>query len=114
MPNKMKVDKRVIEKVWNYLVDLASKKETKSYTEITADLFLWNPQVVWKLLSPIQDYCLGRKLPHITALIIKKGTTEQGDGYIPDYTKTPEETILEVYNYNWNDENFIDSLYSHD
>ena len=100
-----KVDINLVIKLWDYLVNIAKKWEKKTYSDVSKDLKIWNPQLVWKILGDIQQYCLDNKRPALTSLIINSSTWLPWDWFFKK--DLPFEQIWkEVYEYKWENNPF--------
>lgn len=95
----------VCKHVWDFLVDLASQKITASYDDLrnyvnprTGKSYLCRGTAV--LLRPIQNFCIERDFPPLTALIVNKGSEAPGKGYDPRGI-TFVQALKRVYEYPW-------------
>lgn len=54
-----------------------------------------------KLLEPIQSYCLLRKLPPLTILVVQEETGLSGSGFSAASAEQFAKSQLEVFEYDW-------------
>lgn len=101
--------------LWSYLVELASKKELLTYTELAelvrrASRIPFTKRNIHKALSPIQDFCLTERHPILTAIIVRKGKGTPGkergvpgDGFAWKKVSSWKEERDKVWEFNWNE-----------
>ena len=81
--------------LWPVLVDAAKKKRRLTYGEL-APLIGYKLAVPVKFaLEPIQNFCLEKSIPILTALVVNKNTQKPGTGCLG------VDDIDEVYQYDW-------------
>ena len=81
--------------LWPVLVNAAKKKRRLTYGEL-APLIGYKLAVPVKFaLEPIQNFCLEKSIPILTALVVKKNTQKPGTGCLG------VNDIGEVYQYDW-------------
>lgn len=89
-------------KIWDLLVNAASKKETITYKDITQKSGIhWRAQHI--PLGYIQNYCLEYDLPPLTILAVNNSTKLPGSGFIacnPNKIKAEAERVCQ---FNWSD-----------
>lgn len=75
-------------KVRKYLIDLANKRKTCSYSDVNDACNLglqWTGDhdsgEIGRILGEIAEYEFRQGRPLISAIVFKKGTTEQGEGF---------------------------------
>jgi hypothetical protein len=54
-----------------------------------------------QLLEPVQSYCLQRKLPPLTILVVQEDTDLPGSGFSAAGASELAESQLEVFNHDW-------------
>lgn len=100
------IDKSLFIKMWDYLLQIADRKEIETYSDVAKNLNLGNPQIVGKILWPIQDYCLENQIPALTSIIVSKVTWYPWDGFIERGWKDLSQMQEDVFNYNWDEVDF--------
>ena len=75
-------------KVRKYLIDLAQKRKTYSYQDVNDACYLglqWtgdnDSSEIGRILGEIAEYEFRQGRPLLSAIVFKKGTTEQGEGF---------------------------------
>ena len=89
------VEKAVV--LWPVLVATARKRDVMSYADCTETIG-GIAQGVGKVLGPIQRYCQAKKLPPLTAVVVRKGTLVQGEGFDGDDALA---SLQAVWDYRW-------------
>lgn len=84
---------------WDVLTEAASKGNLVSYGELGAKIGIHH-RVVRHVLGLIQEYCLDRKLPPLTILVINQSGLP-GTGFIAWEVDDFEEGRVKVHNHNW-------------
>lgn len=84
--------------IWPILTLSATNKQILTY-DFLAKLIEVPPPALGQLLEPIQSYCLIKKLPPLTILVVSKKTGLPGSGFsavseIPKYQ-------IKVFEYDW-------------
>jgi putative restriction endonuclease len=90
-------------KAWNILVSLAPKGKTITYENLAKALDIHHRAIRF-VLARIQDYCLERKLPPLTILVVNKYTNEPGAGFIAKRYSELDEGFSEVAKWDWTKE----------
>ena len=67
---------------WPILIDAAKKRRTLSYGEIADQLGYRGARPVRMPLWTIQDFCLEKRLPPLTSLVLNQKTRKPGSGFI--------------------------------
>ena len=99
----MKAKKRAeyADLMWPVLVSAAKKKRIMRYAEIGEAIGL-NARSVGQPLDPIQEYCIAKKLPRLTGIVVLKSTGKPSDGYKGNQ-QSPEKDQEKVFKYtSWN------------
>ncbi|MEK7780321.1 MAG: hypothetical protein AAB370_02335 [Verrucomicrobiota bacterium] len=88
------------QQLWSILVLAARNRQVLTYGMIEKATGLVRPSI-GQMLSPIQNYCLNRKLPPLTILVVKDKSGMPGDGFIAaaDIPKAQQD----VFAYDWFD-----------
>lgn len=84
-------------RLWPVLVKAAQERRTLTYTDCTK-VIGGIAQGVGHVLGPIQRYCQYKGLPYLTAVVVHKGTIEQGSGFEGGDS---ESALEETYAYDW-------------
>lgn len=86
------------QQLWAILVMAARNRQVLTYGIIEKATGLVRPSI-GGMLSPIQNYCINKKLPPLTILVVSDKTGTPGDGFIAaaDIPKTQQE----VFAYDW-------------
>jgi len=95
-----KLNAELVKNMWDYLVNIAKNWDKKTYLDVSKDLKIWSPEQVWKILGPIQDYCIKNSKPKLTSLIINKKTKYPWDWFLQKGLSY-EQIWKEVYEYKW-------------
>lgn len=67
--------------IWPLLAHAASQRQTITYAQLGR--LIGVPQVgLGQLLEPIQSYCLLKRLPPLSILVVQEGTGIPGTGFI--------------------------------
>lgn len=86
---------------WNVLIEVASAKSIGiTYSDLGKKVGIHH-RAVRHVLGKVQDYCLENKLPPLTILVINKGTSKPGGGFIAWDVDNADEGIKQVHEYNW-------------
>ena len=84
--------------LWSLLALAARNQEVLSY-EMIGELTGLNKKGLGPYLGPIQNYCIRKKLPPLTAIAILKATGLPGDGFIGAQDVLPAQNRVFVYNW---------------
>lgn len=89
--------------LWPIITAAAKHRATLTYGELAPHIDT-NPLSVGFALGPIQDYCLERRLPPLTAIVIGKASKIPGHGFIAWDVDDIESAHQAVFVYNWDNE----------
>ena len=84
--------------VWSLLAFAARNRQTLTY-ELVAQLTGMATPGLGAVLEPIQSYCLLKKLPALSALVVNKGTGLPGTGFIAA-EDVPRE-FIRIFEHDW-------------
>jgi hypothetical protein len=86
------------QQLWSILVLAARNRQILTYSIIEQATGLVRPSI-GQMLSPIQTYCLKRKKPPLTILVVKDKSGMPGDGFIAD--KDIPRAQQDVFAFDW-------------
>ena len=89
-----------IERVYLALVKCAIRQKTISYLALSEKTGVGSARSIGVQLAFIAGFCMGRNLPGLTSLVVEKGTTRPGDGYVP-VLESVEQDREAVYAFDW-------------
>ena len=89
-----------IERIYLALVECASRCDTISYSVLSEKTGVGSARSIGVQLAFIAGFCMGRNLPGLTSLVVNKGTTRPGDGYVP-VLESVEQDRKAVYAFDW-------------
>jgi hypothetical protein len=84
--------------IWPILTLSATNKQILTY-DVLAKLIGVPPPALGQLLEPIQSYCIVKKLPPLTILVVSKKTGLPGSGFSA-VSEIPKNQI-KVFEYDW-------------
>ena len=94
---------RITIKIWPVLVEVASEKETITYTELVRRAGLRvGPRFLRPYLDRLQEFCLARGYPNLSAIVVRKDTGKPGRELPYPHGGTWVNEVLEVWKKNWN------------
>lgn len=97
----MLVDQRLrAGRAWPILINYAKGRKIITYKELSKLIGIHHRPLRY-VLSEIQDYCINRKIPPLTVLVINKSSRRPGMGFIAGDKKNMSEDLKKVYDYNW-------------
>lgn len=87
---------------WPLLVSRAATQKPYTYVELCEKLDV-HPLAARFFLSAIESYCLKRKMPPLTALVVSSGDGLPGEGYRGSIRKKSahDEALDRVSRYKW-------------
>jgi hypothetical protein len=88
------------QQLWSILALAAKNRQVLTYGIIEQATGLVRPSI-GQMLAPIQSYCLKKKLPPLTILVVKDKTGIPGDGFIAAHD-IPE-AQQKVFAFDWLD-----------
>lgn len=88
--------------LWDKLTSIASKKKVIFYWQAGEFMKKMHARSVGWPLDPIQEYCIARKLPPLTRIVVHNNTDQPGNNY--EIQKTLEEDKKDVFEYCWKEE----------
>src|SRR5438552_787020 len=93
----MSVEHRAAQ-LWPLLAYAATRHQILTYGEV-GKLMGVAPRGLGRLLEPLQSYCLLRKIPPITAIMVRRNTGRPGSGF--SATPNPTQDQHEVFAFRW-------------
>lgn len=97
---KINQDERAM-KAWEVLVQLAAARKTITYTDLASSVGAPHPRACRFFLDLVQDYCLINRLPPLTILVVNKGKSIPGDGFIAYDRSALDAGMTSVWEYDW-------------
>jgi hypothetical protein len=88
--------------IWPILVLCASKRQLLTYDELSRLIGVPLPGL-GQLLEPIQAYCLRRKIPALTSIVVRRTDGMPGEGFIA--AENVPLAQAEVFSYDWSQQN---------
>ncbi|MYD52488.1 MAG: hypothetical protein F4W93_13560 [Dehalococcoidia bacterium] len=89
-----------IDRVYSALAECAREQKLISYLCLSTKSGVGSARSIGLQLAYIAGFCAGRKWPHLTSLVVQKGTTRPGSGYVP-IGGSLEEDREYVYAFDW-------------
>ena len=81
---KLQVNRELLERAWEVLVDTARTKKTITYSELARAMGMpWRQRTIHRIvLSPIcSSVCRPNEFPDMASLVVRKDTGEPGNGW---------------------------------
>ncbi len=94
--------------LWQLLIKQAKDRKTLTYTDVSRILDYGTPRTIWKILYPIQYYCLENWYPPLFIMVVTKANSLPWT-WAGKYSQKDvfEEELKNVYNYDWESLNII-------
>ena len=93
----MSVEQRAAQ-LWPLLAYAAARHQLLTYGEV-GKLIGVAARGLGKLLEPVQSYCLLRKLPPLTAIVVRRNTGRPGEGF--SAVSDPTQEQHQVFAFDW-------------
>ena len=90
------------EAIWQFIVEVARKRETCNYGEIAGKLGYTRARPIFQMLGGIMWYCIDHQLPPLTVVVVNQQTGLPGGGLTLHGTVESETT--RVWNHDWSGE----------
>ena len=86
--------------IWAVLAWAAKNRQTLTYGHLSK--LIGVPTAgLGQLLEPIQSYCLRKKMPPLTILVVQQDTGWPGTGFTGATVDEYAEAYMKVYRYGW-------------
>jgi putative restriction endonuclease len=95
--NSMTREQRAAQ-IWPLLTFAASLRVTLTYQRL-GELIGAQPRTLGSWLEPIQSYCLTKRLPALTVLVVSKSNGRPGEGFIAAVDVPGEQA--RVFSHDW-------------
>ena len=93
-------EKEKIERVYSVLAECASKQKLISYSCLAKRTGVGVAISIPVELAFIAGFCMARGWPGLTSLVVRKGTTRPGSGYVP-ILGSVEQDQESAYEFDW-------------
>lgn len=88
-------------RAWDVLAQVSASKQTITYSDLASKVGAPHPRACRFFLDLIQAYCMTNMLPPLTILVVNKGKSVPGEGFIAHDRSALDSGMASVWAYDW-------------